>query len=295
MHKLAILQAGIEYVRWLEGVIAELRKQNQKTPTASSGNRPRVEVEETEDDMAIAAVTKHRETAAAKERTASIAVSDASPELGPSVSSSSSGGQHQRVPRPNHRTDSFESLSASAPSTALPTPNMLPTQTLLSPAFGGLHFSPELARRSPSSATSVPTHRPSTAPSPNFLPMPPAMMELDPNPPGKPGPAAIPTTLYYERDRETRTPDQEATATAALMMLTRHDRRNSLSRYKIGRSSATTVETPGTAHEDNRLLVGDDNETSQSAPLARPVKAVEVSGESNVHVKAMSVRDLLST
>ena len=233
MHKLAILQAGIEYVRWLEGVVSDLKRDSR------GGKRGREEDED--EDFRVG-------------RKASI-ISDLSPELGPSLSASSSQPQ-----RAQHRS-SYESLTT--PSTTMPTPNILPTPTLLSPAFGGLHFSPEFTRRSPANNQG----RVSATPSPNILPMPPAMMELDSQPTTK-------ADELRQQDREgARTPDQEATATAALMMLTHHDRRNSLSRYKIGRPLMQRPKGVGDQH-----AVQDEDEKT-----------------AGVSVKAMSVRDLLST
>ena len=235
MHKLAILQAGIEYVGWLEGVVSDLKRENR------TGKRVRDEVDEEEVPLRRKAST----------------ISDVSPEFGPALSTSSSKSQQ----RAQHRS-SYESLNT--PSTAMPTPAILATPTLLSPAFGGLHFSPELARRSPA----VGQGRVSATASPNILPMPPAMMELDSQPTTKVD------ELRQQAREGARTPDQEATATAALMMLTHHDRRNSLSRYKIGRPSGQRPKTAG----DEQALQDEVGEK-----------------EGSVSVKAMSVRDLLST
>ena len=254
MHKLAILQAGIEYVRWLERVVAEMKRdkqqqQHQQQQTTSAAKRSR---EEDEDDMSFY-------------RKASV-ISDASPEFGPvRVGQSAS-----TIYRSQHHTSSYESLHT--PSTAVPTPQIIPTPTLLSPAFGGLHFSsPEMARRSPAGNNVGVVTKGGTTPSPHILPMPPAMMELD---------SARVDELRSQQDPagRTGTPDQEATATAALMMLTHHDRRHSLSRYKIGRSPAGGGVPLTVAGESTSVSAGD----------------VEKEGVS-INVKAMSVRDLLST
>ena len=250
MHKLAILQAGIEYVRWLERVVAEMKRdKQQQQQTTSTAKRAR---EEEDDAM------RHY-------RKASV-ISDASPEFGPVRVGQASAA----IYRSQHRTSSYESLHT--PSTAVPTPQILPTSTLLSPAFGGLHFSsPEMARRSPA-GSNVGVTKGGTTPSPHILPMPPAMMELD---------SARLDDLRSQQDPagRTGTPDQEATATAALMMLTHHDRRHSLSRYKIGRPHTGSGGVPlAPAGESTSVSVVDAGKQDVS-----------------INVKAMSVRDLLST
>ena len=137
MHKLAILQAGIEYVRYLEGCIKQLKGQ---------------EVDEDEE-----VPSKRSATASTTDweyRKPSIAFSN------------SSGPSPDLIPQqPQHRPTlpSIPNFTGS-PHSATPTP------TLLSPAFKAIHFSPDLKRTNTSSTTA-------TSISPNILPLPQAMLD----------------------------------------------------------------------------------------------------------------------
>ncbi|ETI22448.1 hypothetical protein G647_06523 [Cladophialophora carrionii CBS 160.54] len=155
MHKLAILQAGIEYVRYLEGCVAQLKAENARSGgkmRPSAGSRMQVDNvsdededfddddddEEEDDDEhqiepppAKLRSNRHSTTAATewslrdsrKSSIASLTGSSAYPS--PHILSQSQGSQaHQGVGM----------LSTT------------PTPTLLSPAFNSIHFSPDLSR-----------------------------------------------------------------------------------------------------------------------------------------------------
>lgn len=199
MHKLAILQAGIEYVRYLEGCITQMKaeKQEQKTPENSD------EEESPEPELPV---QQPRRTAPSdwQYRKPSIATTDSSPISSPNILPYP---YDRRLPQSSHRAilpniSHFTASPNPAPHSSTPAP------TLLSPAFGAIHFSPDLSRTGTNSTqTSMGIH---TA-SPHILPLPQAMMSLERSKNGSPA------TLSEG--------GAEATATAALMMMSSNDRR----------------------------------------------------------------------
>ena len=140
MHKLAILQAGIEYVRYLEGCITHLRGRED-------------EERESPPKRAATASTTDWEY-----RKASIAASSSSGNPSPDIVPQRTQS-HTRLPR-------ISSFTTSSPSAT-------PTPTLLSPAFNAIRFSPDLSRTATSSTA---TGLSISNPSPNILPLPAAMM-----------------------------------------------------------------------------------------------------------------------
>ncbi|KAK5089725.1 hypothetical protein LTR70_006567 [Exophiala xenobiotica] len=196
MHKLAILQAGIEYVTYLQGCVEKL--QDNRTPL--------LQREEEDEDMGEQDIAGRAPSASpipyqpSNRRASTATVSTAatstrpSPALQPSLSSSSLASQRQ-LPPPMTKMNTY---STSPP----PLIAQTPIATGVSPAFGAIHFSPDFSRMH-----STQQHQHLGKHSPNILPLP---------------QAAMPMGLAAEQ--EVQEGHAEATATAALMMLT-NDRR----------------------------------------------------------------------
>lgn len=194
MHKLAILQAGIEYVKYLQGCVDKL--QDDRRPHRRRG-------EEDDEDGEEAGVAGKTPSASPRlepfdYRRASIATTSTatastqpSPALQPSMSNSSLASQRQ-LPPPMTKA----AYSTSPPPLVAHTP----TATGVSPAFNAIHFSPDLSRTY-SNQYHVGKQ------SPNILPLPQAAMPVG--------------AMASQGGQEGHA---EATATAALMMLT-NDRR----------------------------------------------------------------------
>lgn len=197
MHKLAILQAGIEYVRYLEDCIKQMKsdkdqereQQQQQNDEDSNEDEHADELEELQPPRRTTTNTS-MDWQFRKASNATDSSSNPSPSIHPQ-------GSHRPI-LPN--ISSFTSSPNPRPISATPTP------TLLSPAFNAIHFSPDLTR---SGASSSQLASMVSKPSPNIQPLPQAMISLDRNN-GNNSPMS-----------EGRA---EATATAALMMLT-NDRR----------------------------------------------------------------------
>lgn len=186
MHKLAILQAGIEYVRYLEDCIKQMKTDKEQ------GREPHYDEESIEDEEA-----DEVEELQPPKRTTTSASFDWQYRKASTATDSSSNPSPNLLPQSSHRPilpniSSFTNSPNPRPTSSTPTP------TLLSPAFKAIHFSPDLSR------TGVMVSNPS----PNILPLPQAMVSLD-------------RTNNASPMSEGRA---EATATAALMMLT-NDRR----------------------------------------------------------------------
>lgn len=183
MHKLAILQAGIEYVRYLEGCVAQLKAENEhKRQTESSrmhldhqaeeenydddddddDNEEDDEEEEAVDDLPEPTPpakirTNRHNVAAANEwtlrdsRKSSLASLSSSSYPSPHIPSQSQGatdeqgGPQRKRPVLPVGTSSF-AASPSQVSVLSNYASATPTPTLLSPAFNSIHFSPDLAR-----------------------------------------------------------------------------------------------------------------------------------------------------
>lgn len=203
MHKLAILQAGIEYVKYLQGCVEKLQDERRPQPVFSRSQA----VEEDDDDDDEMVEDQERDTPSASPvlapsglnyrrpsgaSTATTTTSaQPSPAIRPSMSSSSLSSQRQLPPLVS------KTYSTSPPPLSVQTP----LQTGVSPAFNAIHFNPDLHRKMSHSAQT--THY-----SPNILPLPKAAMPMTGLNIGQP----------------TQEGHAEATATAALMMLT-NDRR----------------------------------------------------------------------
>jgi hypothetical protein len=142
MHKLAILQAGIEYVRYLEGCIRTLKGEDE------DGERE----------------VKRQATGDWTYRKTSLSSEDPSPEIAPQISRT----QHRPV---------LPSIASFSPASAGQGHSATPTPTLLSPAFNAIQFSPDVSRTTTASTgrSSVST---GIAASPNILPLPQALMPL---------------------------------------------------------------------------------------------------------------------
>jgi hypothetical protein len=212
MHKLAILQAGIEYVRYLEDCIKQMKAEKDQDRKQDVEDES---IEDEEDDELddIPPPTRTISHSAStdwyrKASTATDSSSNPSPNILPQGSRSAyhvQPPQRPILPNISHFTAASDSPNP-RPSSATPTP------TLLSPAFNAIHFSPDLSRTMTNSSqlTGQGSGHLSQAsqPSPNILPLPQAMMALD-------------RKNNISPMSEGRA---EETATQALMMLT-NDRR----------------------------------------------------------------------
>ena len=203
MHKLAILQAGIEYVRYLEDCIKQLKTEKEQDRNQQVEEETIEDEEDDEvEDMPEPPTQVRRQDWYRKPSTATDSSSNASPTILPQSS-------RYQVQPPQRQT--LPSISSFTNSPNLRPSSPTPTPTLLSPAFNAIQFSPDLTRTAPSSSASASggVHVAQPQPSPNILPLPQAMMSLDRQNNASP----------MSEGRA------EATATAALMMLT-NDRRS---------------------------------------------------------------------
>lgn len=207
MHKLAILQAGIEYVRYLQGCVDKLQDERTR-------DRRRDDDEEELEDAVVSGKTpsaspfpeasEYRRASTTTTSTSTATHSaQPSPALRPNMSSSSLASQRQLPPPTN------KPYSTSPPPLVVQTP----TQTGVSPAFNAIHFSPDLSRTfSHHTQQQIQQgHGQYGKYSPSILPLPQAAMPMALNNQGHP-----------QGQQEGHA---EATATAALMMLT-NDRRS---------------------------------------------------------------------
>jgi hypothetical protein len=327
MHKLAILQAGIEYVKYLEGCVSQLKAENAKhggKVRSSSSARMQIDTtvhdeemdsddeeerdeDDEQDDFVDDAVvapsvpaTKNRSNRhsttgpnewslrdSRKSSVASFSGSSAypSPHITSQKDDSNSGvGSRKRPILPS----SMSSYTAS-PSQAGMVSSATPTPTLLSPAFNSIHFSPDLARTQTNSSvgksagsgsgafsigtssswTSVNTAPPGSAsvsnPSPSMLPLPSPKAAL-----GLPLPHSTVTALHLppqynaaiqrEREAGNHSPsavsdasgNAEATASAALMMLTNDWRGSGRPDQAIGPSTQSQSVPGGGADSRDR-------------------------------------------
>ena len=207
MHKLAILQAGIEYVRYLEGCIKQMKveKEQETKDDVSDGSMDEDETSSPEPEpVGLKEPEQHfsqgRTTSSLdwQYRKPSIATTSSSSNPSPNIMPKT----HHRFSQPSHRPI-LPNLSSLATASPQPTPySSTPTPTLLSPAFGAIQFSPDLARTGTNSTHSSISM---ITASPNILPLPQAMMSLERN--IKNGSPAVSEG------------GAEATATAALMMM----------------------------------------------------------------------------
>lgn len=214
MHKLAILQAGIEYVRYLQGCVEKLQDREEVPSFQMRQGTTTADEDDEDEDMDRAEQNDHEgKTPGAsphnkhpeyrRESTATTATTSAhtSPALRPNMSSSSLASQRQLPPLLSKKT-----YSTSPPPLVVQTP----LQTGVSPAFNAIHFSPEISR------TYSHTH-PSTMGkgSPHILPLPQAAMSMHHT-----GPASF-HSIGSTQGQVGQSGDvhAEATATAALMMM----------------------------------------------------------------------------
>lgn len=200
MHKLAILQAGIEYVRYLEDCIKQMKSDKDQEREQQQFQPQQHDEDSNEDELA-----DELEELQPPRRSTTNTSMDWQFRKASNATDSSSNPSPSLHPQNSHRPilpniSSFTSSPNPRPISATPTP------TLLSPAFNAIHFSPDLTR---SGASSSQLASMVSKPSPNILPLPQAMISLD-------------------RNNSNNSPMSEgraeATATAALMMLT-NDRR----------------------------------------------------------------------
>lgn len=200
MHKLAILQAGIEYVRYLQGCVDKLSGSNELPPQQIPAQpREAMDLSEDEEESAPSIVDDRRDSFVTSTTTSAYP----SPAIPPTDSRSSRTSfsqqqYHETVQSANTSKPRPKKYSTSPPPLLVQTP----AQTGVSPAFNAIQFSPDLSRTVSQAHThfgSLPKY------SPNILPLPQAAMTV-PDGSGNEGHA-------------------EATATAALMMLT-NDRRS---------------------------------------------------------------------
>lgn len=284
MHKLAILQAGIEYVRYLEGCVAQLKAENEKRSTVDL-NRRQVknqmadeadeEAEQENGDDTGEDLSRPNSPVRQQgfvdpsptgkwslrdSRNTSIASSSSSSYPSPYLLSQpqSQFEHHVQVkkqgPDPTARSGSSIALADQSSPQSIGS-SATPTPTLLSPAFNGIHFSPNLdglqtnssaslsagsgspGLVAPSTSSSWATVNRSSDPSPKLqpLPSPTSAMHLSlPHPPsfqlaGSSLQLSRPLDSgHYDREAHSSSPGglsdvsatAEATASAALMMLT---------------------------------------------------------------------------
>lgn len=226
MHKLAILQAGIEYVRYLQGCVESLQDRDEPPPFRmqrhlADENEDDEEMDDTEERNVDCATPNassnrfdHDLRRASTATTATTASTNASPRIRPNISSSSLASQRQLPPLPLAKK-----YSTSPPPLALSQP---PLQTGISPAFNAINFSYETGRNY-NQARSMSTGKPS----PHMLPLP------------HTGPFSPPTLPASYTNDTAHSPVQqsgdaqaEVTATAALMMMGNDRRANSSGRGK---------------------------------------------------------------
>ncbi|OCT51572.1 hypothetical protein CLCR_08357 [Cladophialophora carrionii] len=173
MHKLAILQAGIEYVRYLEGCVAQLKAENARSggkTRPSAGSRMQVDNvsdededfddddDAEEDEQQIEDQNGHEETRDQED------LVDHMPGPAPPAKLRSNRHSTTAATEWSLRDSRKSSVASLTGSSAYPSPHILsqsqgsqahqgvgmlsttPTPTLLSPAFNSIHFSPDLSR-----------------------------------------------------------------------------------------------------------------------------------------------------
>lgn len=220
MHKLAILQAGIEYVRYLQGCVEKLQDRDEPPPFRMQ-HSPIDENEDDEDmDVAEQATVEcttpnaslrrpeYEEFRRASSATTATNSTTASPPLRPNLSSTSLASQRQLPPLPPSKT---YSTSPPPPLTSQP-----PLQTGVSPAFNAINFSYDTGRKSDLTRSGS-----SSMISPHMLPLPHSgnFQSL---------PSITPYGAGMSRSPERQSGDvpAEVTATAALMMMGNDRRAN---------------------------------------------------------------------
>ncbi|KAI1616882.1 hypothetical protein EDD36DRAFT_148028 [Exophiala viscosa] len=211
MHKLAILQAGIEYVRYLEGCVAQLKGENDKQKKIHPTSRMQIDdqeeddfdeddEDEDEDEMAqdqpepAPPATRYNTSVpnewSMRDSRSSIASLSSSAHPSPHILSQT---QSHADDQAGHRKRpilpaGIGSFSASPSQISTNVTSATPTPTLLSPAFNSIHFSPDLTRiqtnssmgkstgngsfAAPSTSGSWTTVNPTSSPSPNMQPLP---------------------------------------------------------------------------------------------------------------------------
>ncbi|KIW67124.1 hypothetical protein PV04_06397 [Phialophora macrospora] len=169
MHKLAILQAGIEYVRYLEGCVAQLKAENAKFGGKSrlpAGSRMQVDTASDEDeDFDEEDEEEQVESQDRQERDLDQdEFVDHMPDPAPPAKLRSNRHSTTAATEWSLRDSRKSSIVSLSGSSAYPSPHILsqsqggqthqgvgmlsmtPTPTLLSPAFNSIHFSPDLSR-----------------------------------------------------------------------------------------------------------------------------------------------------
>ena len=199
MHKLAILQAGIEYVRYLEDCINQLKGETGDPTPAAVPVKP----DEEDDDKSDEGTSETDESPAKRTATKS-STGWQCRKLSAATTSSSPDPSPDILPQLKASTAGRPALPSISSTTASPTMTGTPTPSLLSPAFNAIQFSLDLSRSSTNSMGHNIIHA-----SPNILPLPQALMAMD---------------RKQGNDSPVSEGGAEATATVALMMLT-NDRR----------------------------------------------------------------------
>jgi hypothetical protein len=165
MHKLAILQAGIEYVRYLEGCVEQLKTENAKfggKGTQSAGSRMQVDTASDEDDDYLDEEDED-EQEQEQDRDQDEFV-DPMPDSAPPSKLRSNRHSTTAATEWSLRDSRKSSIVSLSGSSAYPSPHIssqshgaqahqgpgvlstTPTPTFLSPAFNSIHFSPDLSR-----------------------------------------------------------------------------------------------------------------------------------------------------
>ena len=308
MHKLAILQAGIEYVRYLEGCVSQLSAKKEKQGHVSSF-KPQVneqaeghldEQDEGEDEDDQEDILEEELDPAPPTRTSSgprvgttpndWTFRDSRKSSMASLSSASYPSPHI-LARPNNRIDDQGGgrnrpnppaeagpFSASPPRTSTSATSAAPSLTTLSPALNSIHFSPDLARTQTNSSMGRSTGSVSFAaasttsswttvnPSPNMppLPSPKATMHLPlPHPVAHSQQLPQPSNaVQHNREAHSKSPaalsdmsaTEEATAGAALMMLTNEWRGTASAGTSSGRTASGDAGERGKAMSVRDLL-----------------------------------------
>lgn len=211
MHKLAILQAGIEYVRYLQGCVEKLQDRDEPPPfrmqhSLTDDNEDDEDMEGAEQAPVESATPnaslrrpEYEEFRRASSATTATNSTTASPPLRPNISSTSLASQRQ-LPPPLPPTKKYS--TSPPPITSQPS-----LQTGVSPAFNAINFSYDTGRMSARSG-------PNEMISPHMLPLP-----HSGNFQTLPSLAPYGSGMARSPERQSGDVPAEVTATAALMMM----------------------------------------------------------------------------
>ncbi|EXJ58586.1 hypothetical protein A1O7_06013 [Cladophialophora yegresii CBS 114405] len=218
MHKLAILQAGIEYVRYLEGCVAQLKAENARSgsnemrPSAAARSRMEVDDASVEDeDFDDNDDEEDEDEQLERQNEPEVdELVDHMPDPAPPAKLRSNRHSTTATTEWSLRDSRRPSIASLTGSSAYPSPHILsqsqslgsqphqgvgmlsttPTPTLLSPAFNSIHFSPDLSRtQTNSSVARSSTSLASTAASWTTVNNPPSGSISNPSPSMQPLPS----------------------------------------------------------------------------------------------------------